>query len=57
MNTEKAVPFFMGTCDMYVSLLVKNDLVTSVQFHPAHCLQSDYTLATAANLGIVIQLC
>jgi len=47
----------MGICDVYVSLLVKNDLANYVQCHRAHYLQADCTLETAANLGIVIRLC
>jgi len=49
----------MGTCDVCVSLLVKNDLVTYVQCHRAHYtgMQADYTLETAANLDVVIRLC
>lgn len=47
----------MGTCGAYVSFLVKNDLVTYMQCHIAHYLQTYYTLETAANLGIIIRLC
>jgi len=47
----------MGTYDVCVTLLVKNDLVTYVQCHRAHYLQTDHILETAANLGIVIRLC
>jgi len=54
---RKGRTFFMGICDVYVSLLVKNDLANYVQCHRAHYLQADCTLETAANLGIVIRLC
>ena len=54
---RKGRTFVMGTCDVYVSLLVKNDLVTYVLCHRARYLQADNAVGTAANLGIVIRLC
>jgi len=54
---RKGRTFVVGTFDVCVSLLVKNDSVNYVHCHRAHYLQADCTLETAVNLGIVIRLC